>query len=83
MDEFFDGFDDASDDDGSERRFEFGHVTVVAASPDAIKCRVGGRFGETFWVPRSQIDDLSEVYDSDHEGTLIVSQWFAEKRGWA
>ncbi|OEU66298.1 MAG: hypothetical protein BA863_10395 [Desulfovibrio sp. S3730MH75] len=39
-------------------------------------------FGEPTWVPQSQIDDSSEVYEKGHEGTLIVSDWWAEKQGW-
>jgi len=35
--------------------------------------------GEEFWVPKSQIDDDSEVYKVDTEGTLIIPLWLAEK----
>jgi hypothetical protein len=28
-------------------------------------------------------DDDSEVYKHGTDGVLIVSDWFAEKRGWA
>lgn len=34
------------------------------------------------WVPKSQIHDDSETYKSGTNGTLIVTQWFAEQRGW-
>jgi hypothetical protein len=34
------------------------------------------------WIPLSLIHDDSEVYDEGHEGTLIVAEWFAEKKGW-
>lgn len=39
-------------------------------------------FDENEFIPQSQIDDDSEVYKEGHEGTLIVSDWFARKRGW-
>lgn len=37
---------------------------------------------EDVWIPKSQIDDNSEVYDSGHTGVLIVNRWFAQQRGW-
>jgi len=32
-----------------------------------------------FWVPKSQIDDDSDVYEAGHTGMLITSLWWAEK----
>lgn len=40
-------------------------------------------FDEPEWIPQSQVDDDSEVYERGTEGTLIVTDWLAEKRGWA
>lgn len=40
--------------------------------------------GEKMWVPKSQIDDDSEVYSKksgEGGGTLIVSEWWAKKNG--
>jgi hypothetical protein len=37
---------------------------------------------EQVWIPQSQIDDDSEVYKKGTEGKLVVSDWFAQKRGW-
>jgi hypothetical protein len=34
------------------------------------------------WVPKSQLDDDSEVYKLGTDGTLVVSDWLAEKKGW-
>ena len=39
--------------------------------------------GAEEWVPQSQIDEDSEVWQEGDEGTLIVSGWFAEKMGWS
>jgi len=36
---------------------------------------------EDFWVPKSQIDDDSEVYKKGTEGTLVVSDWWAKQNG--
>lgn len=33
------------------------------------------------WIPKSQIGDDSEVYGEGHEGTLVVTAWFAEQEG--
>lgn len=39
--------------------------------------------GDEQWIPISQIDDDSEVYDDDkhRSGTLMVTRWFADKEG--
>ena len=39
--------------------------------------------GDDHWIPLSQVDVDSEVYDDDanREGTLVITHWFAEKRG--
>lgn len=34
-----------------------------------------------WWVPKSQIDDSSEVFSVGDEGTLITSAWYAEQEG--
>jgi hypothetical protein len=34
------------------------------------------------WVPVSQIRDSSEVLEVGDGGTLIVSRWLAEQKGW-
>lgn len=39
--------------------------------------------GEDHWVPKSQIDAASECFEAGTSGSLIVTQWFAEKAGWA
>lgn len=38
--------------------------------------------GEEIWIPKSVVDDNSEVYEEDTEGTLIIKEWFAELKGW-
>lgn len=37
--------------------------------------------GEEFWIPKSVIDEDSEVQGLADEGTLIVAEWWAEKEG--
>lgn len=35
--------------------------------------------GDELWVPKSVVDEDSEVFQKDDEGTLIVQEWFAKK----
>jgi len=37
---------------------------------------------EAAFIPQSQIDDDSEVWQKGDEGDLIVSDWLARERGW-
>lgn len=50
--------------------YEVGQARCVRATPKALLLKIDG-VGEE-WVPRSQIHDDSEVYDEDHNGTLVV-----------
>lgn len=63
---------------------DFKKCEVVGATAKALKVRIpeGKRVREV-WVPRSVIDDASEVFDADENavGTLIVEDWWAEKEG--
>jgi len=34
------------------------------------------------WIPQSQVDDESEVWKIGDSGVLVVSDWWAEKKGW-
>lgn len=36
---------------------------------------------EEYWIPQSQVDDDSEVWEKDDEGTLVISDWIAEQKG--
>jgi len=33
------------------------------------------------WIPKSVVDDDSEVYKNGHRGTLIVPEWWAIEQG--
>ncbi len=52
----------------------------VSATEKAIL--VEGIDAKPVWIPQSQIDDDSEVYQVGDEGKLVVSDWWAEKQGW-
>lgn len=62
----------------NREKFEI-EATCIAETDAAIKVRT--EHGED-WVPKSHVDDDSEVYSLDDEGTLVVTQWIAEQKGW-
>lgn len=55
----------------------FDDVEVVQETEAALLCRIDGK---DVWIPKSQIDDDSEVYEKGTEGELVVSQWIAEQK---
>lgn len=55
----------------------FEDVSVIRETDSALLCRIDGK---DVWIPKSQIADDSEVYESGTEGTLVVSQWIAEQK---
>jgi hypothetical protein len=63
---------------------EFYDVTVKGESEKgssdsgALLCVIEG---EEVWIPKSQITEDSEVYSMDTEGTLVITDWIAEKKG--
>lgn len=36
---------------------------------------------EEHWIPKSQVDDDSEVYAEGDEGKLVITEWIAEQKG--
>lgn len=34
------------------------------------------------WIPKSLVDDNSEVWKKGDKGTLVVPEWFCVKEGW-
>lgn len=54
-------------------------VKCTHKTEKALLCVIDG---EDIWIPKSQVHDLSEVYDVGHEGTLVVSLWLAEQNSW-
>lgn len=54
----------------------------VEAETEKAVCVSAPDFDEDMWVPKSQIDSDSEVFEEGTSGDLVVSDWFAEKKGW-
>ncbi len=59
--------------------FSIEDVTVEAETDAALLVVIDG---EKVWLPKSGIHDDSEVYAKDTDGTLVVHEWLARKRGW-
>lgn len=59
--------------------FEVEDVIALHSGDNALLCEVDD---EEEWIPYSQIAEDSEVTDEGDEGSLIVSWWLAEKKGW-
>lgn len=53
----------------------------VAALRQTEKALLVELDGKEIWVPQSQIDDDSEVFEAGGEGVLVVSEWWATERG--
>lgn len=57
-------------------------VVCVRATNQAILIQIGvGPGRQQYWIPQSQIDDDSEVWQFGDEGTLVVSEWIATEKG--
>lgn len=55
-------------------------VEVLRETDDAILVQFDN---QELWVPKSVIHDDSEVYEMGCDGTLIIAEWWAEKKGLA
>jgi hypothetical protein len=51
---------------------------AIRDSGKALLCKI--EEDVEVWIPKSQIDDDSEVYEEGHEGTLVIPLWLAEKK---
>ena len=59
----------------------FFNVTCVGETEKAIRVD-GPCWLDAEWVPQSQVTSDSEVWEKDQEGTLVVTRWIAEEKGW-
>lgn len=56
-------------------------IPEVTSSRETDKAILVEIEGEEFWIPKSQIDDDSEVYEKNQHGELVVSAWLAKQKG--
>lgn len=54
-------------------------VTVLFDTGQALLCYFNELDTEE-WIPQSQIDDDSEVYEAGDEGIITISEWIAIQR---
>jgi hypothetical protein len=57
----------------------FDDCLCIAETAKAIKVILPDN--DETWIPKSQVDDDSEVYEDGDSGTLVVSRWFSDKEG--
>jgi hypothetical protein len=58
-----------------------GPCQILGATEKAVKVQLESE-DDVRWIPKSQIHDDSEAYDTKNTtGDLVVSRWFAEKEG--
>ena len=65
-------------DEDTEDAVAIADCKAVGETAAALRVLVRG---ESKWVPKSQITDDSEVYETGHEGKLVITGWFANKEG--
>ena len=53
-------------------------MRVIHDSGEAILVNVEGT---EVWIPKSLVDEDSEVYEADTEGELVIPEWLAIKKG--
>jgi hypothetical protein len=58
----------------------FDNVVALHSTELALQCKFDDR-DEPVWIPQSHIDDDSEVWRKGDEGTLIITEWIATKKG--
>ncbi len=58
-------------------KVEIEDVVAKAETDSALLCVIGG---EEIWIPKSQVDDDSEVYEKGGSGRLVITRWIAEKK---
>jgi len=59
-------------------RIYFDDVTCLAESDRAIRVEIEG--DQAVWIPKSQVDDESEVKAPGDEGRLVVTKYIVEQR---
>lgn len=53
-------------------------VECLKETDKALLCLIDG---EEIWIPKSQIDEESEVYEEGQTGLLVITRWLAEQNG--
>lgn len=59
---------------------EFSNVKVIHETEKAILVKIEN-VEENVWIPKTQINEYSEVFEMGTEGKLIVTEWIAKQKG--
>ncbi len=62
----------------NERVITFDQVHCLAETDKAILCLIDDK---EYWIPLSNVDDDSEVFQKGDFGDLIISEWIAHQKG--
>lgn len=62
-----------------EETVELYDVVAKLHTDDAVLCELEP--GDEVWIPKSQVDETSQVFEEGDEGTLVVSRFIADKKG--
>jgi hypothetical protein len=60
-------------------------IEVTLKRKTAAALLVEDEDGEEVWIPSSQVDDDSEIWDDSkvgEQGKLVIPEWLATKKGW-
>lgn len=57
---------------------EIADVVAIRESDKAILVLING---DEHWIPKSQIDETSEVLTGTSSGVLVIKRWLAEQKG--
>lgn len=63
---------------GRDEKATFEDIEVKRETDAAILVEIEG---EEYWIPKSQIDDDSEVFTTGTSGKLVISEWIAKEKG--
>jgi hypothetical protein len=67
-------------DKKKEELVEFFDCVVIHSTDKAVLIKMP-EMPQPIWFPQSQIHANSEIWKQGDEGTLVVTQWIAEKKG--
>lgn len=57
------------------------HEVYVEVEKETDKAILVNDGEDTYWIPKSQIDEESEVHHEGDEGLLVIPEWLAEDKG--
>lgn len=62
----------------SDQTIELEDATIEAETDLALLCNIDDK---KHWIPKSVVQEDSEVLSEGDSGTIVLMRWFAEKEG--